>query len=209
MVKKLTLALAVTMSVAHSASAQVAPAAMKSDMRGFMIGVRVAGSEFTAEESDAESGSGGGVVIGVGLTQTWMLFAAVDYAKMESKDAFVQGDYGLAHVDLGVRANFRSAAARLRPYALAALTGRAAAGDIDLYDDEGFYIETGDYSFSGAGVTAGGGLAIFFSPSVALDIGLNWSFGSFDSFEFAGETFDTGSIDANSARFTFGLSWLP
>jgi opacity protein-like surface antigen len=66
-----------------------------------------------------------------------------------------------------------------------------------------------DLSLSGLGLTLGGGLKYYFSPALALDAGLRYTFGQFTSIEFQGEREDLDDVSTMTARIDIGLAWFP
>jgi len=174
-------------------AAQAAP--VRSDPSGFHLGGFLNGSALQVDGQDVtESGPGAGLAVGYGFNRTLTLCLGAVGANVEMAD--LADTYALAHVDLGIRLNFRGPQAQALPYVTLAYSGRAAA--IDLYGDP--------FTITGAGPTLGGGVAIFLRRSTAVDIGLSWTAGSFTQAEYQGlkETIDLG---AKSARFDVGVSW--
>ena len=108
----------------------------------------------------------------------------------------------LAHVDLGVQLNFGTARSAARPYGTLAFTYRE-----ETFDFGGDNVKI---DFSGGGVTLGGGLKYFLSRLVALDIGVDLTFGTFSDVRVGGVTArNVVDLDATSGRFTVGISWFP
>ena len=56
----------------------------------------------------------------------------------------------------------------------------------------------------------GGGLKYFLSSPVALDVGVDLTFGTFSDVQSGGVVLqNVVDIDATSGRFSVGLSWYP
>ena len=107
-------------------------------------------------------------------------------------------------VDLGVQLNFGTARSAARPYGNLAFTYREET--FDLGGDN----QTVEIDFSGGGVTLGGGLKYFLSRLVALDLGVDLTFGKFSDVRVGGITAQNViDLDATSGRFTVGISWFP
>lgn len=156
------------------------------------------------EDADAVGGGGLGIEAGYGFSRLFTLFLSIDGATMNAGN--FPGDnndedeeFGLGFVELGGQFNFRTGKPAAIPYAEAALTAQAAIFDPD---------QGGDITFTGGGISLGGGLKYFVSKTLALDLGLAFTFGNFDEVEIGNETID---IDQNSTttRLNFGLSWFP
>lgn len=176
-------------------AAQAPPTPMKSNPTGFHVAGYVNGSGIVYEgDSDAESGPGAGLALGWGVSRTITLFARGSGANISMVD--FSDTYTLAHFDLGARFNLRGPEARVLPYLTAAVSGRSAGLDI-----------AGDlFTITGVGPSFGGGLAVFMSPSAALDLGVLWTAGSFTEAEYRGMK-ETVDLSATSARVSVGVSW--
>ena len=80
--------------------------------------------------------------------------------------------------------------------------------DVVLYDEAG-QMQQGDLSIMGTGVSFGGGLNYFVSPSWALGGSLKYTMGEFSRVQFDKVSVDGFEIDATSARFNLGFTWFP
>lgn len=162
---------------------------------GVQLGAYLSGTGATYDGSDeTDSGSGLTLRLGYGFNERISIYAAGTGASME------QGDYTLGHFDVGAR--FLVSQARLRPYLQAAYTGRAASIDIGG--------ETLD--IRGAGPSIGGGIEYAFGRAAALDVGLNYSLGSYSEGRLGGgewEDFGSEDLSSTSARVDIGLIWRP
>jgi opacity protein-like surface antigen len=153
--------------------------------------------DFDAFEDESDTGGGLGLQIGYGFSPLVTLYLGLNGASMDSDD--VEDAYTLAHVDLGTQLNFQSGRSAAVPYGLIALSGRAVT----------FETNAGDITFSGGGVTLGGGLKYFLSPTFALDLGITGTFGPFTSIEAGGVSVEIDDINASSIRLGLGLSFFP
>ena len=156
------------------------------------------------EDADPVGGSGFGIKAGYGFSPLFTLYIGIDGARMNASD--FPGDdndeaeqFDLGFAELGAQFNFRSGKSAAIPYANIALTGQGV-----LFD----FANNNDVTFSGGGLTAGGGIKYFVSKTLALDLGLSFTFGNFGEVEYRDQTFD---IDQNSfsSRLDFGVSWFP
>ena len=64
-------------------------------------------------------------------------------------------------------------------------------------------------SFSGAGLTLGGGVDFYLSESWALDLQLLWTGGEFTTVTVDNVSVSGLDVDANSSRINLGVSWWP
>lgn len=184
---------AATLCTAGSA-AQQAPLVM-SDPTGFHLAVYLNGSAIQYEDAnDTESGGGVALALGWGINRTVTIYLRGSAAEVDM--AGLNDAYALAHFDLAARVHFRGPEAKVLPFVIAGASVRAA--EIDLLG--------APFSITGAGPTLGGGMAIFLNPSLAIDIGLTWTAGTFTEAEYRGmrEEID---ISATSTRFEVGVAW--
>jgi hypothetical protein len=196
-VRMLALAAVLAGTFATGAQAQA-----RSNTAGFNLGVFLNGTALDVEDADEiESGAGGSVHLGYGFNQSIQIFTRIGAASIEPEGG--ADSYTVAHVDLGARYTFGSEMSALRPFVLAAVTGRAAS--FDLGDDD-------TIDLRGPALTAGVGLGYFVSPSLAIEGGFSFSFGEFNEGRLNDddwEDLEDEAIKANSTRFDLGLSWYP
>lgn len=203
-VRTFALAAALASTLSTTAAAQLdAPAPLRSRTAGFNLGVYLNGSAVRVEDSDViESGAGGTVHLGYGITENVSLFFRVNGAAIESDD-LPSGSYAMAHADIGARYSFLASSSAWRPFIQGAFSGRAVS------IDEG---SAGTLEARGPGFTAGAGLEYFVTPRVALEAGLSYSFGKFNEGRLNGgdwTDFEDEAFDATSSRFDLGVSWHP
>ena len=186
-------------------SAQV----VKSNTKGFMANVHVSGTSLSADDLESESGGGIGLDLGFGFTQSLMIFVSADAAKLTADDEFFEGEYGLAHIDVGGRFSFANQSRAFVPYVQAGFTGLGVGMEIESADPSADGV---DVELRGSGFMLGGGVSYFFSPKFAADLGLKWTSGKFTEGELDNEKFeleDDEEIDATSMRLNLGISWFP
>jgi len=171
--------------------------AQKSTSAGFFFGVGAEGSAIRGNESQSvtESGGGGSVTLGYGFSKHWSMYGDVSGASINADGG---GSYSLAHADLGARVHFRSGPNIVVPFLQAGFAGRAIVEDF----------QGSRFTGSGGGFSFGGGLNAHFTPRVALTGAVTWTGGTFNHFTADGQTFDSPSFDATSARVQLGLMWF-
>lgn len=173
--------------------------------RGFFAGLALHGTAIKIEDvSDSrESGGGATLKLGYGFTNLFSLYIEGSAASLDTGD---DEDLVLSHFDLGARFSFNTASGALVPYAHVAVTGRAGRWDDVQFAGSG---SSNELEISGAGLTLGGGLLIFFAPQWAFDANLAFTGGEFSSIRYGNVTVDGFEIDATSTRFNVGVSWHP
>lgn len=173
-----------------------------SKTEGFFLEGHLQGHGLTVEDDDADDGGGLGIKAGYGFSPLFTLYLGIDGASMNVADpatqSFTANEYSLVYVDLGGRFNFRSGPHSVVPYIDTFVTGIAST----------YNTGAGDVTFSGSGVSVGGGVQYFFSPQFAFNGGLDFTFGSYDEVEGGGgnESVDLG---VTGARIDIGFSWYP
>jgi len=180
--------------------------AQESTTRGFNVGIHATGASLVVEDGDRSNAGGGGLWIAYGFSRTIQLFGQADLAQFDVQDATVEGDWTLAHADLGVRVHFANSLRSWVPYLQAAVTARAVTVQNGLLND---VAQAEDISLVGAGLTLGGGIVFYFNESLGLDLQLLWTGGKFTQLDVGSVTVGDLDIDAQSARFNIGLSWWP
>jgi hypothetical protein len=171
----------------------------RSRSKGLFIGVGVEGSDIQTNVagSTAESGGGGGLVLGYGFSKRWSLYTDVSDARINATGG---GTYSLAHADLGARVHFRGGAHSLVPFLQVGATGRAVSTTVGGTT----------YTGSGGGATLGAGLNAYFTHSAALSAVASWSVGNFDKFQVDNTVVGTNaSVNATTARVHLGMVWFP
>ena len=149
--------------VTSAASAQVTPevatAQNKSRARGFFVGGSYEGNGVAFQNGDgAGLGPGFGVTLGYGFTTRLALYGQLSGVSDDS----VYGNYGLGHIDLGLRVHFRAPAKTVVPFVQLGISSRALT-QIGLNT-----VEAG-----GAGVAFGGGISVHFNTAVAFSTGVH------------------------------------
>jgi len=181
-------------------------AAQQSTTRGFNVGLHATGASLVVEDGDRNNAGGGGLWLGYGFNRTVQLFVQADAAQFDVQNAEVEGDWTLAHADLGVRFHFANSLRSWVPYLQAAATARVVSVQNGLVND---VAQAEDISMVGGGLTLGGGIVFYFNESLGLDLQLAWTGGRFTSLEVGSVTINDLDLDARSTRFNIGLSWWP
>ncbi len=169
------------------------------------MGIHFQGSSLKVQDGERSNAGGGGVWLGYGFNRTFQLFLQLDGAEFDVADSDVEGAWTMGHVDLGARFHFANSLRRWVPYLQAALTGRAVSVDNATVNQA----PEAEVSIFGGALSLGGGLMIYFSQTLALDLQLLWSGGEFTEVSINNVTVSGFEIDAQSSRFNVGLSWWP
>ena len=182
--------------VTSAASAQVTPevatAQNKSRARGFFVGGSYEGNGVAFQNGDgAGLGPGFGVTLGYGFTPRLALYGQLSGVSDDS----VYGNYGLGHIDLGLRVHFRAPARTVVPFVQLGISSRALT-QIGLNT-----VEAG-----GAGVAFGGGINVHFNPAMAFSSGVTGSAGNLHNFKVSGVPVD--SLAMTTARIHLGIIWF-
>lgn len=181
--------------------------AQRSTTRGFNVGAHVTGAGLEVEDGDErDDGAGGGFHVGYGVNRTVTLLLQVDGAGFMLREGAIEGEWTMAHVDLGARFNFASPRRRWIPYLQAALTGRGVSVKDPIVNGER---QDSDVTFSGGGFSGGAGLLFYLEETLALEVQGMATGGEFSEVEVNDVTVSGLEIDATSSRFTLGVSWWP
>ncbi|HEX5076437.1 MAG TPA: outer membrane beta-barrel protein [Gemmatimonadaceae bacterium] len=180
---------------------------------GFMLGVHsigipglaISGAEAQDDVINTAFGGGGGVTLGWEFNGTFAAFTRLDLAKQKTAGSNVpNGSWGLAHLELGARANLPLGGAATIPYVTASFGGRALASTAMLENGE-----TTDVSLSGHYFGFGAGIEHAFSRSMAIDGGVDLDFGRFSHMKLGGEEADGDVNPTKSIRLRLGVTWRP
>ena len=180
--------------------------AQVSTTRGFTIGLHGSGASLVVEDDDRSNAGGGGLIVGYGINRRITLFAQADGAEFDDPSTGdVEGTWTMGHFDLGVRFNFANSLKRYVPFLQGALGARAVSVSDPIVNGTA----RNTVSLSGAGLTLGGGLDVYFSQSWAMDLQLLWTGGSFTTLTVDNASLSGFDIKANSTRFNIGVLWWP
>jgi hypothetical protein len=168
------------------------------------------GIAVTGEDIDGTFGTsfgpGAGVMVGYGFNRTWSAYASLDVAKQAtSPGTYPEGTLGLAHFEIGARANLPVNSPAILPYVTAAVGHRALGARV--YDEE--WDEYFDMSMGGSHIAFGGGVQYFLSPKMALDGGIAIGLGSLNQWRDDGDTHAAEVNGTRSIRLRAGVTWRP
>jgi hypothetical protein len=145
-------------------------------------------------------------MVGYGLNRIFSAYASLDVAKQPvAPDVFVSGTFGLAHFEVGARANIPIGSPKAVSYLSASVGGRALAARA-TDEDSGEPVEL---SFSGQVYVVGGGIQYFIAPRLAVDAGAELGLGSFNRFKDDSGDHTIHVNSSTSTRLRVGLNWHP
>lgn len=180
--------------------------AQESTTRGFMLGAHVSGASLTIENQDRNDAGGGGLTVGYGLNRNITLLVQLDGAQFnEQSTGTLEGDWRMGHVDFGVRYSFANSLRSWVPYLQGAFGYRSVSVQDPVVDNT----QRSEVEISGGGLTLGGGVDIYFTQTVALDIQLLWTGGEFTTLRVDNVSATGFDVNATSARFNLGVAWWP
>ena len=152
---------------------------------------------------DEQRGGGIGFGVSYGFNELVTLVFNVDAAGIQQDFG---SDYAVVHGDLGVRFTFASNEKKLRPFAQVAFTGLGAERDFRVIISDDF--RPGTVEAYGGGLAVGGGIMYFFNQKLALDIGLDLTFGEIGTVKYRDVSLDR-DIASFSSRLNAGIAWYP
>ena len=177
--------------------------------KGFWLGLHLNGTSWSLEQADlfidqTDAGGGLGLTLGYGISNLVSILFNIDGASM-SQD---EGDsYTLASADLAARFTFGSGESPFRPFLEVGLSGAGTEIELEV-GDPAENANRIDVSISGGGLGFGGGIVYFFSRQLALDAGIDLTFGNLNSVRFGNVSVDP-DIDAFTTRLNGGIVWFP
>ena len=151
-------------------------------------------------------GEGAGIDVVYGFTPQFAAFASADVARQGTSVANLDGDMGLAHLELGARLYFPQSSGRLVPYLLGFVGSRGLAAKSD---GGGISLQM---RISGTDYGAGGGILYAFTPHLALDASLNAATGKLGHTQITGDIQRDGNADVDNStafRVKVGFNWHP
>lgn len=177
-------------------------------LRGFYVPPVSASGEGQFDDIEIETtwGSGLGVLIGYGYTQSLLFYGQVDQSVHDPDNAQIAGGITLYHFDFGARYHLRLRDPRFVPYAALAFGGK------QLYTKRFIDPETATATratINALSVVPGGGIQIFLSENFAFDANAAVSIGSFRRISILGTRQRMESNGAVTARISVGVNWYP
>lgn len=204
-----TRGLAVAAALLAAAAPAVAQSRTPVRSTGFILNIRLGGTNYSPKDADGSTGGGGGIGLGWAFTPNFAVLLAGDGGAFKVSDISDNGDADmtLAHGDLLARYSFHSPTSIYVPYLEGGYTRRAFSTNDEVEIDG----DNGKFEYSGNAFTVGGGINFFFNQALALDLGARVSLGKFDTIKFRGTsvTDDALEQDATTTRFSVGLTWYP
>ena len=185
--------------------------AQQSTTQGLLVGLDFGGATVSFNNMPSDSAGLVGGRIGYGFNRIFTAYVAAYEADVDVRefDGFDKVTFG--HVDLGIRLHLANSRRRWVPYGELAIT----IWDVSDVLKNGEQTTT---DFKGRPTSSlGGGLAIYLSDGLALDVNFKVAEGLFKDIP-VGNILDEGrehhvhtflDLGAASARFTVGLSWWP
>jgi hypothetical protein len=189
-----------------SRPARVASAPPRTNTTKLLLGLSFDASAIQSEDltRSTESGAGLAAQVGWGFTKNFAMVLDASAARIASLD----GDFDLAHVDVGGRWHFVSRSSFV-PFVEVGYSGRAASKQQALLSDGAGTTYAGDLKILGGGASLGAGFQYFPMSKMAIGGAFKWTTGKFTRVQFDNVTVDGLSIDATSARFNMGFTWYP
>ena len=185
----------------------------ESRTKGFVLGVHsvaAPGISITGDDIDGEFktnfGMGAGVSLGYGFTRTLTAFASLDVAKQKFANTdYENATFGLGHIEAGLRATVPLGTPTTLPYLSASVGRRSVGAHVhDVVAEEDY-----DMSLSGMSYGIGAGVEHFFSPTMALDLGVSANFGKFDKFKSDTDRATAEVNGSRTIRMRVGVNWRP
>ena len=185
--------------------------AQRSTTQGWVFGFDLGGAAVSFENKPSDGAGLVGARIGYGLNKivTVYLDAYETDVDVRGFDPFDKVTFG--HVDLGLRLHLSNSRRRWIPYGDVAVTSWPLS-DVLKNGERTTTNFTGRPPYS-----LGGGLAIYLSDALALDLNIKGGRGGFRDVEVGNLSAAEASehshefidITAESVRFTVGVSWWP
>lgn len=186
--------------------------AQQSTTNGWVFGFDFGGAAVSFEDEPRDGAGLVGARVGYGVNRIATLYLTAYEVDVDTPefDGFDKVTFG--HVDVGVRLHLANSQRRWVPYGDLAFTIWPLSDVLENGDRT-----TTNFTGSSYGLTLGGGLAIYLSEAWALDVNFKWARGGFRDVEIGNISAGANehhvhffrSFDAESARFTVGISWWP
>ncbi|GAB5521244.1 MAG: hypothetical protein RhofKO_34950 [Rhodothermales bacterium] len=190
-----------------AAHAQVNPNATLSpySTTGFSLHLRTSGHGMAFDGPSDADGMGLGLRLSYGFSERFAMYLGAEGAGLDGGRGLEglgsKEEYGVAYVELGGRYSFRPTQ-RLVPYADASLTIFGLG-----YDGTGSFDDQ-EITYGGLGLSMGGGVQYFITPTLALDTGMSFTPGSLLS-RWVEDDHEDIDLKLVGARIHFGISVFP
>jgi hypothetical protein len=180
-------------------------AAQRSTTRGFTVGAHLQGAALSVEDDDAAGGGGLGARVGYGFNRRFTGYFELDGIVFDVENPELEGEWTMAHFDLGVRYNFANSLRRWVPFLEGAIGARAVSVEDATSDGE----DVGTVTFSGGALSLGGGLSFFVREKFAIEGLVKLTGGSFEQIDVGDISVRNLDVEASSVRFKLGVAWWP
>jgi hypothetical protein len=195
----------VVLALVMAGTTALPAAAQRSTTRGFTVGGHLQGAALSVEGDDPAEGGGFGIRGGYGFNRRFTGYLEIDGVVFDTPNPDYGGYWGLAHVDLGVRFNFANSLRRWVPFLEAAFGAQAL--DLDRATVDGEVVD--DVHITGGALSVGGGISFFVTETLAIEMLLKLSGGSFDEIQVGNVTRSGMDVEATSSRLKLGMAWWP
>jgi hypothetical protein len=194
------------MFAAFAASMTASPVfAQRSTTRGWMLGAYVQGGSLTVDGDDPSGGGGLGIRAGYGVNRHFTPYLEADAIQFDVANTDLGGDWGMTHLDLGVRYSFANSLRRWVPFLETALGVRA----VIVNDGTVNGTNVGRVTFSGGAFSLGGGVSYYVKQHVAVETLIKFTGGTFENVNVGDVTVGNLDIKAQSTRLKIGVAWWP
>ena len=148
---------------------------------GLLLGAHIEGASHKVQDDARSNGGGGGAIAGLVFGNGLGVFAQFDRSNVDVRNQpGVDGNWGISHFDACLRYYFKRPQSTVVPF----IQGSGTFRDVRVEDIESSPGSVVDVT--GLGFTAGGGVDLHITPSVAFEFALLFTFGSLDDAEVDG-----------------------
>ena len=197
------VAVAPTPAPAPARTQRVQPRVNTSNL---LLGLSFDASSIKSAGLGPSTGTGVGVAgqLGWGVGKYFALVADASGARIGS----LNGNFDLAHLDVGGRVHFVTARRAFVPFVEGGYAWRVVRKEGAVMTDPAGTTYTGDMVI-GNGFSLGGGLQYFVAPTVSFGGTFKWTTGTFSRLQRDGLYVDGLAMDATSTRVNMGFTWYP
>ena len=179
--------------------------AQRSTTRGWVLATHLQGGSLSVDHDDPSGGGGLGIRAGYGVNRYFTPYLEADAIQFDVANTDLGGQWGMTHVDLGVRYSFANSLRRWVPFLEAALGVRAVIVDDGTVNGN----DVGRVTFSGGAFSLGGGVGFYVKQHVAIETLIKFTSGTFENVNVGDVTVGNLDIQAQSTRLKFGVAWWP
>jgi len=179
--------------------------AQRSTTRGWMLGAYLQGGSLTVDGHDPSGGGGLGIRAGYGVNRHFTPYIEADAIQFDVANTDLGGDWGMTHLDFGVRYSFANSLRRWVPFLETALGVRAVIVNDGTVNGN----DVGRVTFSGGAFSLGGGVSYYVKQHVAIETLIKFTGGTFENVNVGDVTVGNLDIKAQSTRLKIGVAWWP